>query len=78
MTKAYVDLRFHIEDEVEFEGDDPITRLVSVQRIKTHGATPDELDGIGESIAQTDSLQLFFVNTVPTVLTYGGYAEVDD
>jgi hypothetical protein len=76
---AYIDVRFHLNKETEeWTNEDGILeesftslRLGKVERKKLKGITEEEADDLGESFAQMDSYQDFFVNSVPYVVSSG-------
>jgi len=65
--ELYIDVRFTFKREVEFEGEDPTLRPVAIKRHKVKGLDDDELDGIGESFAQSSWLQIALAQ-IPSVL----------
>lgn len=80
---GYIDIRFHFNRETELWTDEDGNVLESydnltlnkVERKKLKNITSDEADSLGESFAQMDSYQEFFVTDVPYVISDGNTAK---
>ncbi|QFG12186.1 Hypothetical Protein OBI_RACECAR_58 [Arthrobacter phage Racecar] len=80
---AYIDIRFYLNKTTEVYTDDEGKteeewsgyEVNKVERRKLKNITEDEAADLGESFAQMDSYQLFFVNQVPYVVSDGTTAK---
>lgn len=72
--QPYVDLRFYITTETADYGGGYTESYAYIDRVERHkvkGVSEDDLDFIGEHVAQSDAYQLFFANDVPYTLSEG-------
>lgn len=77
--KKYIDIRLHLSSEVEEFGPDDIYEhfeIDSVERIKTKGIEERHLDGLAETVAQSDHYQIYLFGAIATALYKEGTHEL--
>lgn len=79
MAKKYIDIRLHLESEVEEFGPNDTYEhfdIRSVERIKVKGIDEGQLDGLAETVAQSDHYQINLHNALFTVIAQEGEYEL--
>lgn len=77
--KHYIDIRLHLDKEVEDFGDGDVYehfRITGVERVKTKGIEEDQLDGLAETVAQSDHYQLYLSHAVASSIDSEGIYEL--
>ena len=77
--KQYIDIRLHLDKEVEDYGDGDVYThfdIAGVERIKIKGIEEDQLDGLAETVAQSDHYQIYLFGAITTALDTEGTHEL--
>jgi hypothetical protein len=77
--KHYIDIRLHLDKEVEDFGDGDVYEyfhIKGVERIKIKGIEEDQLDSLGETVAQSDHYQIYLFGAVSNAIDIEGIHEL--
>lgn len=77
--KHYIDIRLHLDKAVEDFGDGDVCEhfhITGVERIKIKGIDEDQLDGLAETVAQSDHYQIYLFGSVVSALDREGTHEL--